>query len=64
LLGITPRSQAALSDPALLNSYGALLCNWDDRYGEARASFQQALAVDPTFNAAQDGLRWVEARLP
>lgn len=54
---------SSASDPALLNSYGTLLCNFKERYSEARESFKRALGVDPDFKAAMDGLRWVEAQL-
>ena len=51
------------ADPALLNSYGTLLCNFEERYSEARESFKRALNVDPNFKAAKQGLQWVEAQL-
>lgn len=54
---------SSAADPALLNSYGTLLCNFEERYIEARESFQRALKADPEFKAASDGLRWVEAQL-
>jgi Tfp pilus assembly protein PilF len=53
----------SVADPALLNSYGTLLCNFEERYSEARESFKRALSVDPNFKAAKQGLRWVEAQL-
>ncbi len=54
---------SSAADPALLNSYGTLLCNFEERYHEARESFKRALKADPAFKAANDGLRWVEAQL-
>ena len=52
---------AASGDPALHNSYGTLLCNYPERFSEAKESFKNSLAIDPTFKAAQDGLTWVES---
>ena len=54
---------AASGDPALHNSYGTLLCNYPERFSEARESFKNSLAIDPTFKAAQDGLAWVESKM-
>lgn len=50
-------------DPAVLNSYAAVLSKWPGRYAEAHVWFEAALAADPSFDAARKGLVWVKNRM-
>eukprot|EP01050_Picozoa_sp_SAG11_P016760 SAG11_NODE_2327_length_3516_cov_2.408838_2_plen_71_part_00 len=55
---------SARKDKALLSSYGALLCRPTiQRYGEAIAAFEAALALDPAFAVASKNLAWAERAL-
>ena len=55
---------AARQDKALLSSFGALLCRPTfQRYQEAAALFEEAVAIDPHFEVAKKNLEWVQQRL-